>query len=308
MDKWSELHAFVTVVEQESFASAARVMQIAPSGVSRLISNLETRLGVRLLHRTTRRISLTEAGTRFYANGRDVLSGFEAAEADVVGLQTAPKGTLKVSCVVTLAERWMPPIIAEFLAQYPDVSVDLIETDRPVDLIGDGVDVALVTGALPDSSHLVRRLSGFQRLVVASPAYLDRMGWPETPTALKSHDCLCFATAPHLQKWRFETREGRASATTVTGRFSATGAETILRAALAGAGVARLASFMVAPHLQSGDLCEVLSDFRVAEPVPLFVAFQSGVYLSPKIRAFVDHLTEQLDDLPPWEKSVLPQS
>ena len=302
MDKWAEMRAFVAVVEHEGFAPAARALQVAPSGISRLITNLEARLGVRLLNRTTRQVGLTEAGERFYARGREVLRGFEAAEEDVLGLQSEPRGLLRVSCVVTLAERWMPEIIAGFLARYPEMTLELRETDRPVDLIDEGVDVAIVTGALADSSHRVRRLSGFQRFVVAAPSYLDLRGRPETPADLKAHDCLAFATAPHLQKWVFQSRHRRTFETKVRGRFSATGAETILRAALAGVGIARLASFMVAPHLRSGALEELLAPFRLAEPVPLFAVYPSSAHLSPKIRAFVDHLVVHFGPTPPWER------
>ncbi len=306
MDKWTELNAFVTVVEQKSFAGAARTLNLAPSGISRIVAGLEDRLGARLLHRTTRRLSLTQAGERFYANGRNLLNDFEAAEADVSGLESAPTGTLRVSCVVTLAERWMPSIIASFLNTHPRVLVELIETDRPVDLIADGVDVALVTGALKDSSHVIRRLSGFNRLVVASPHYLSRYGRPEKPEDLKHHDCLSFATAPHLQKWPFRTGDGSGVTANVKGRFAATGAETILQAAMAGLGIARLANFIVADYLNSGELEEVLNEFRPSDPVPLFVAYQSGILLSPKIRAFVDHLTDQFEPNPPWEEDRSP--
>ena len=308
MDKWTELNAFVTVVEQKSFAAAARALNLAPSGVSRIIAGLEDRLGARLLHRTTRQLSLTEAGERFYANGRSLLDEFESAEADVTGLESAPTGTLRIGCVVTLAERWMPSIIASFLNAYPRISVELIETDRPIDLIADGIDVALVTGTLDDSSHVIRRLCGFHRLVVASPDYLRRKGRPERPEELKHHDCLSFATAPQLQKWRFRTRDGRAVSANVKGRFAATGAETILQAARAGLGTARLANFIVAPYLNSGELEQVLDEFRPSDPVPLFVAYQSGILLSPKIRAFVDHLTDQFEPNPPWEAGHLPET
>lgn len=301
MDKWTELNTFVAVVEHESFARAARALNVAPSGVSRIVSNLEDRLGTRLIHRTTRRLSLTEAGERFYADGRRLLEGFEAAEAGISGMEAHLRGTLRVSCVVTLAERWMPQTIASFLSDFPHISVELIETDRPVDLIGEGVDVALVTGALNDSSHVIRRLSGFRRLVVASPQYLDRNGRPEVPADLKQHDCLSFATAPHLQRWPFVKPDGRSVAVNVKGRFSATGAETILKAATEGLGIARLANFVVAPHLRAGELEEVLGAFRFPEPVPLYVAYQSGILLSPKIRAFVDHLADRFDPKPPWE-------
>ena len=306
MDKWTELNAFITVVEQKSFAAAARSLGIAPSGISRIVAGLEDRLGARLLQRTTRRLSLTEAGERFYAHGRSLLDDFEAAESDISGREATPTGTLRVSCVVALAERWMPSIITSFLNAHPRVSVELIETDRPVDLISEGVDVALVTGALKDSSHVIRRLCGFHRLVVASPDYLEQNGRPSKPEDLKHHDCLSFATAPHLQKWRIRTRQGRAVTAHVTGRFAATGAETILQAATAGLGIARLANFIVAPHIEAGALEDVLADYRSSDPVPLFVAYQSGILLSPKIRAFVDHLKDQFEPYPPWEEARPP--
>ena len=304
MDKWAELNAFVAVVEHRGFAQAARAISLAPSGVSRLVSNLEARLGVRLLNRTTRRVSLTEAGERYYTRGRDALAGFEAAEADVASLQSAPRGLLRVSCVVTLAERSMPAIIADFMARHPGVSVELLETDRPVDLIEEGVDVALMTGALQDSSAMVRKLSGFSRHVVASPDYWARHGRPETPADLKRHNCLRFATAPHLQKWTFQKPGRKPFAVTVSGRFSAAGAETILQASLAGIGVSRLASFMVAPHLRSGALEEVLPDVRENEPIPLSAVFPSAKHLSLKIRAFIDHLAERFAAMPPWEDGL----
>ena len=308
MDKWAELRAFVAVVEHEGFAPAARTLKVAPSGVSRLITNLEARLGTRLLNRTTRQVSLTDAGERFYARGRDLLHGFEAAEEEVLGLQSEPRGLLRISCVVTLAERWMPGILADFLAGYPETAVELRETDRPIDLIGEGVDVAIVSGALADSSHRVRRLSGFHRFVVAAPDYLERRGRPETPGDLKDHDCLAFATAPHLQKWAFQAGDRGPVETKVRGRFSATGAETILRAALAGIGIARLAGFMVAPHLRSGALEEVLAAFRQPDPVALSAVYPSSGQLSPKIRAFLDHLADHFGPTPPWDSAGPPQA
>lgn len=307
MDKWAELRAFVAVVEQEGFAPAARQLNMAPSGVSRLIGMLEARLGVRLLNRTTRKVGLTESGQRFYNRGRDVLRSFEEAEADATDLASEPGGHLQVSCVVTLAERWMPEVIAGFLNQYPRISLDLHETDRPIDLIGDGVDVALVAGQLDDSSYIARKLFEFSRVVVASPGYAKKHGLPAIPRDLKSHNCLAFLSAPHLQRWAFQTRPGNQTTVAVQGTFRAEGAETILRAALAGSGIARLASFMVAPYLKSGQLVEVLEEFRASEPVPLFAVYPSGIHLSPKIRVFMDHLATEFAERPQWEMTAAPE-
>lgn len=301
MDRWSELTAFVAVVEEGGFAPAAKRLKIAPSGVSRLISGLESRLSVRLLQRTTRRVSATEEGLRFYERSRDLLEGLAEAEAEVAGQKSTPRGHLRVACVVTLAERWMPPILADFMARCPEVSVELRETDRPVDLMAEEVDVALVTGPQKDSSYVARRLSGFQRMVVAAPAYLAAHGQPDQPADLKSHNCLAFANAPHLQRWSFQGGGGKASSLRVKGSFSANGAETILRASLAGIGICRLASFMVMPHLRSGALVELLADYRVVEPVPLYALYGPGRPLAPKLRVFLDHLAASFHPLPPWE-------
>lgn len=301
MDKWLELKAFAAVVEHDGFAAAARAMNMAPSGISRLIANLENRLGVRLLNRTTRRLTLTDAGALYHDSVRELLTGFEAVEADLAGLSLEPKGKLRMSCVVTLAERWIPDILTEFLATYPRVEIELIETDQPVDLIESRVDLALVTGALKDSSHIVRRVSEFQRLVVASPDYLARCGCPADPGELKQHNCLSFFSAPHLQKWEFQNSNGRQRTVTIGGNFAANGAESILRAATAGIGIARLASFMVASEIESGELVEILEDFRSRSTVPLSVVFPAGRNPSPSVQALVEHLVTTLKSRAPWE-------
>ncbi|MEZ5591736.1 MAG: LysR family transcriptional regulator [Gammaproteobacteria bacterium] len=293
MDKWAEMHAFVAVVEHNGFAAAARALDLVPSAVSRLITHLEVRLGVRLLNRTTRRLSLTEAGERFYIRCKAILDEIDASEADVMGLQQVPKGRLRISCVVAIAERYMAGIMATFMQRYPAIEIEVLETDRPVDLIADVVDIALVAGKLEDSSYRARQLTTFQRIIAAAPAYLAKHGTPQTPVDLKRHNCLVFSAAPHLQNWPFVSASGECKSYQVTGNFKASGAELILSAALAGIGICRLADFMLQPHLDSGRLVALLQDAALAEAVPLSIVFAPGLHLSPKVRVFIDHLAEQ---------------
>lgn len=302
MDKWAEMSAFVAVVERKGFAAAARAMNVSPSGLSRLVSGLEGRLGVRLLNRTTRRLSLTEAGERFFARSRTILGDIGEIEGEVADLQARPRGRLRVSCVVTLAQRQMAPILAAFMTAYPEISVELWETERPLDLLPDTVEVALVSGAIEDSGFQQRRLAEFRRLVCAAPAYLDRHGTPGTPSDLGAHACLGFTTAPHLQHWEFLEPDGRHTTQAVRPRFLTGSAETLLQAALSGIGIGRLASFMVAPHLRDGSLVEILAAQASPDRVPLSAIFVPGRPLPTKVRVFIDHLVAHFSPAPPWER------
>ena len=302
MDKWAEMSAFVAVVERNGFAAAARALNVSPSGLSRQVSSLEERLGVRLLTRTTRRLSLTEAGERFFARSRAILGDIGEIESEVADLQARPRGRLRVSCVVTLAQRQMAPILAGFMAAYPEITVELWETERPLELLPDRVEVALVSGPVEDSSLRQRRLADFRRLVCAAPAYLAHQGTPATPADLRDHACLGFTTAPHLQHWEFRSPDGRPVTRAVRPRFLTGSAEILLQAALAGIGIGRLASFMVAPHLRDGSLVEVLAAQASRDRVPLSAIFAPGEPLAPKVRVFIDHLVSHFSPGPPWER------
>ncbi|MFT5174713.1 MAG: DNA-binding transcriptional LysR family regulator [Gammaproteobacteria bacterium] len=300
MDKWAELSAFVAVVDHEGFAPAARTQQVSPSGISRLVSNLEDRLGVRLLNRTMRRISLTEAGERLFAHGKSILSEFRDAEAEVTNLSSTPRGRLRVSCMRTLAERQMGPIFADFMVKYPDISLDIREHAHPHELVAESVDVALITGELDSSSHIIRSVAKFKRLICAAPAYLQAHRVPAKPQDLKNHNCLEFGNNSQRQRWRFHDGNGAIEEHWVTGRLRASTADTILPAALAGIGICRLANFVVGPHLQTGELVELFGEDVVADDVPFAIVYTAKRHLAPKVRVFIDHVVDVFTPLPPW--------
>ena len=301
MDKWAELSAFVAVVDHEGFAAAARFRHVSPSGLSRLVSNLEDRLGVQLLKRTTRRINLTEAGERLYQRGSSILSDLSEAEADVANLNAAPRGRLRVSCVQTLAERQMRPIFADFMARYPEISIDIREHAHPHELVADTVDVALITGELNSSSHVVRKVARFKRIICASPEYLETHGTPAEPQELHQHHCLSFCNNSERQRWGFRCPDGSTEEVCVDGVLSANSADTLLQAALAGIGVCRLANFVVGPHLRSGELIELFSDRLLDDEVPFAVVYSAKRHVAPKVRAFIDHVVERFTPNAPWD-------
>ena len=307
MDKWAELSAFVAVVEHEGFAPAARLKHVSPSGLSRLVSNFEDRLGVRLLNRTTRRISLTEAGERMFNHGKSILAELSEAEAEVTNLNTAPRGRLRVSCVRTLAERQMGPIFADFMVKYPDVSLDIWEHAHPHELVAESVDVALITGELDSSSHIIRSIAKFKRVICAAPSYLRKHGTPTTPHDLKHHNCLEFGNNAQRQRWRFRKCNGDGGSNSeelcVSGNFSASAADTLLPAALAGIGICRLADFVVGPHIQSGELVQLFGEDVVADDVPFAIVYTAKRHLAPKVRVFIDHLVDVFSSEPRQENS-----
>lgn len=301
MDKWAELSAFVAVVEHEGFAPAARFRHVSPSGLSRLVSNLEDRLGVRLLNRTTRRISLTEAGERLYARGKSILAELSEVETEVAHFSTAPRGRLRVSCVRTLAERQMGPIFADFMSRYPDISVEIWEHAHPHELVAESVDVALITGELDSSSHIVRNVAQFKRIICAAPAYLHAHGVPASPDDLEHHNCLSFWNNPQRQRWRFRDGSGNIQDLWVSGDLSANAADTLLQAALAGVGICRLANFVVGPHIRSGELVELFAEEIIADDVPFAIVYTAKRHLAPKVRVFIDHVVEVFSPSPPWD-------
>lgn len=301
MDKIGELTVFAKVVDEGGFSAAARAMNLTPSAVSKQIGRLEDRLGVRLLNRTTRSLSLTPEGRSFYERCTRILSDIDEAEAEVTSAHTTPKGALRISCGVAFGRHQVSPLIPEFLERYPDVQVEMIQTDSLVDLVEQGVDLAVRFGELQDSSLVARFLARSKRAICASPEYLERHGIPQHPSDLQDHNCLFFSTLPHLNEWIFKVPEGEYSFRP-QGNFSANNGETIHEMALAGLGVARLAEFLVAPDVRDGKLVRVLQDYYRDITVPIHALYPTRRHLSPKLRAFVDFLVEKFSPVPPWER------
>lgn len=297
----SELAVFASVVRLESFAGAAEAHGMSASGVSRLIARLEQKLGVRLIQRTTRRLSLTEAGAAFHARAGRILSDLEEAEAEASASALRPRGTVRISAPVAFGRRHLGAVIADILKAYPELAIDLCLSDRFMDLVDEGFDLALRTGALPDSRLVVRRLCANRRILVASPDYLRRCGTPEGPADLVRHDCLIFTALARPRDWRLVGPAGTADVA-VSGPVASDNGEFLIDLARRGQGVAFAATFVAHEALAAGDLVQVMPDHEF-EAASIFAAYPSSRQLSSKVRAVVDHLAQAFRDPPPWDRA-----
>lgn len=283
-----DLQLFAAVVEQRSFSGAARAYGTTTSASSKRVARLEERLGVRLLERTTRRVLPTDAGAAFYAHAARILSDLVDAENEISTLGGKPRGTLRVSAPLLFGERHLVPLMAPFVAKYPDLRIELVLGDAFVNLIADRFDVALRVGALDDSSLVRVKVGHAAGIVVASPAYLARAGRPETPQDLARHNCLRFSNLTAAQEWRFRGKRG-AMTVPVLGNFQINHGGALTEAAIAGIGIARLPEFLVAGALARGELVPLLEDYRV-EPVGIHFVHPAGARPLPKVEAFVSEV------------------
>jgi DNA-binding transcriptional LysR family regulator len=294
--------AFAKVVELGSFARAADRLSVSTSAVSRQVADLESHLDVRLLNRTTRRLSLTEAGQSFYERCVQLLSDLEEAESSVRSATVEPKGTLRVTCGVTFGERYLAPAIAEFAAQHAQVSFDLDLSDRAVDLVEEGFDLAIRIGAVGHQALVSRRLGTTQFVCCASPAYLARHPAPVTPADLEQHACLGYTYAAVTSAWTFEARDGTRHTPHITPRHRTNNGRMLAELAVAGLGIVLEPDFIVAPEVRSGRLQRLLSGY--APPRSTIAAvYPSRRHLSAKVRTFVGFLAARFAQEQAW---VLP--
>ena len=287
------LTVFVKVAEQRSFAQAARTLGITQSGVSNAVSRLEQRLGVRLLARTTRHVNLTEDGAAFLDRCRRILADLEEAEMVLGRARITPTGRLRVDLPVSFGRLKIVPLLGTFREQYPELVLALSFTDRYVDLVEEGVDVAVRMGALQDSSLIARRMTQTRFRVYGAPAYFAKQGRPRAPEDLAQHNCLAFALRETrlVREWRFR-RDGEDFAVTPRGDMSFTDGAAISAAACAGYGLAQMHDYYADGPLADGALEPVLERFApTADPVSL--VYPSTRHLSPKVRVFVDFMTAQ---------------
>ena len=287
----AEMNAFVRVAERGSFAAAAADLGLTPSALSKLVTRIEDRLGVRLLTRTTRKLALTAEGELFVARSREILASIEAAEAEVTAASERPRGHLRISVGTAVAKQILGPALPVFLDRYPDITVELHASDRQVDLVAEQIDVAIRSGALGDSTLVARKVGEATRVICASPLYLEKHGTPRVPADLLQHNCLTLP-GPAWSQWPFHTHEG-INRLAVSGTFTSDNADLLLDMAVAGLGVARLADFMVARALRDGALVRLLVDSHVPESFPLHALTVPGRHRAPRIRAFVDFLVEE---------------
>ncbi|MGL4438499.1 MAG: LysR family transcriptional regulator [Bosea sp. (in: a-proteobacteria)] len=284
-----EIAIFVRVVETGSFAAAAEELGLTPSGVSKAVTRLEDRLGVKLMQRTTRRLVLTGEGETLLARGRDILAAIEAAEAEVTMARGKPRGLLKVNTGTAYAKHKLAPLLPAFQARYPDISLDLSIADRRVDVIGEQIDVAIRTGSSGDSSLITRRIGEMRRVICASPGYLARHGTPTVPADLLRHNCLSLTGFARLAAWPMQV-DGRVTEMNVKGNITCDSAELLLDMTIAGLGIARFGDFMVQEALTKGDIVPLLVDHHVAELWPISALMPPGRQHLPRVRAFVDFL------------------
>lgn len=303
MDRQSEMAVFVRVVERGGFSPAARELGLTPSAVSKLIGRLEDRLGARLLNRTTRSVSLTEEGRAYYQRAVPILEEIDAAEQAVSELRAEPRGVLKVTSSTAFGRYAVMPEIPKFLERYPELQVRMTLSDSVVDLVGEGYDVGIRIGSLPDSSLMARRLVPVHRVVAAAPSYLARRGTPETPDDLVNHNCLKVRAETSINRWEFKGPSGQ-RIINVSGNLVADDAADLYDAAIAGVGLVRAASFLIWQPLTDGRLIPVLEGYEADEDRHVYAVYPPGRHLSPKVRAFVDWLVEEFVDNPPWERAA----
>ncbi|MEW6689502.1 MAG: LysR family transcriptional regulator [Pseudomonadota bacterium] len=299
MDRLQAMSVFAKVVEQGSFARAAARLGISTSACSRRVAELEAHLDARLLNRTTRRLSLTESGQAFYERCVQLLADLEEAELAAAASGARPRGTIRLTTSVTFGVRHVSPAIGEFLAKVPEVSFDVSLSDRIVDLVEEGYDLAIRIGAAGGETVVARKLGEVRMIACASPAYLRRHGAPKTPEDLARHRCLTYEYLQARRLWTFRDRDGRERAVRVSGPLHSNNGELLAAAAVQGVGIAFEPDFILAPDLGAGRLVPVLQAFA-APAAPIYAVYQSRRYLSAKVRAFVDFLAGRFSGRGGW--------
>jgi DNA-binding transcriptional LysR family regulator len=289
MDRITSMTTFAKVVDVGSFSAAARALHSTPSMVTQHVQSLEERLGVRLLNRSTRKLSLTEVGQDYYARCVHILTKVDDAERLAQSLQSSPSGTLRLNTSIAMP-LFIAPTIAAFVERYPDVLIDTTMTDKSVDLVQDGFDLAIRHAPIPDSSLIARRVATYRYVACASPDYLTRQGTPRQPADLVNHNCLRYAHAIWGSEWRF-TGDGGEQTIIVSGNLRSNSALELRLAAMRGQGIYLTPRFLVADELNSGRLCSVLDEFLCAEHA-IIAIYPHRNHLSAKVRAFIDCLSK----------------
>jgi DNA-binding transcriptional LysR family regulator len=293
MDRIDAMQAFATVADLGGFAPAARKLGLSPSGLTRLIAALEHRLGARLLQRTTRSVTLTDAGARYLVRVRRILADVEEAEGAAEGEQTRPGGLLVVSGPLGFGRLHVSPVVTAYLKRYPDVSCDLRLSDRMINLVEEGVDLAIRIGHLPDSTLVARHVGEMRRIVVASKDYLERRGEPKAPRDIASHDTVQFGAMTAQLDWRF-VESGREIRVTGAPRLATNSSDAAIQYAEQGGGLTRVMAYQAAAALKAGRLKIVLAEFE-QPPLPIHVVYPTSRLLSAKVRAFIDLVAEISD-------------
>jgi DNA-binding transcriptional LysR family regulator len=298
MDAATEMRVFTRAVDKGSFSAAADDLDLTPSAVSKLVTRIEDRLGVRLLFRTTRRLTLTPEGEVYLARARQILADIADAEEAVTRGRGRPRGKLRVSVGTAFAAHQLAPALPEFLAQYPEIDVELVVTDRVVDIIDEQADVAIRTGVVADTSLIARKFADAERMICAAPSYLARVGAPVDVEDITRHTCLIVSAVPGLSQWGFLMPDGSRRVLDVKPKVASDDAETIFRLCVAGAGVARLLDIIFGEAVRDGRLIELLPERHYPEPVPVYAVYPPGRHRLPKLTVFLDFLAKRFGTSP----------
>jgi DNA-binding transcriptional LysR family regulator len=293
MDRIDAMQAFVAVADLQGFAPAARKLGLSPSGVTRLIAALEDHLGARLLQRTTRSVTLTDVGTRYLERIRRILADVEETEGSVQDERTRPSGRLVVSAPVGFGRLHVSPVMSAYLTRYPEVSGELRLSDRMINLVEDGVDLAVRIGHLADSTLVARHVGEMRRIVVASDGYLKQRGEPKTPEAIASHLTIQFGAMVASPEWHF-VQDGREVRVACTPRFTTNSADAAIQYAEQGGGLTRVLAYQAAVAIKAGRLRIVLEKFE-QPPLPIHIVYPTSRLLSAKVRTFIDLVIDASD-------------
>jgi DNA-binding transcriptional LysR family regulator len=302
MDRLTSLTTFVRVVDSGGFSAAGRRLNMSTTMVSNHVHALEERLGARLLHRTTRKVSLTEVGKAYYDRCTQILADLEQADDIAGALQSTPRGTLRIYTATHMVP-FVAPTVIEFLASYPDVTIDLTMGEREIDMIDEGFDLAIRLTPPPDSSLIVRRLATWQHVLCCSPAYLEKHGSPRQLSELADHNCVRHVLYPFGDGWHFLDPKGVPASVRISGNLTTNSGETLRLAALQGIGISLAAGFLIGDDLRTGRLVRLLPEYRPVE-MSINAVYPHRHHLSAKVRSFIDllvhHSAEQQKLINPY--------
>jgi DNA-binding transcriptional LysR family regulator len=301
-DALQELTVFARVVGAGSLSAAARDLGLSPALVSRRLASLEARLGVRLVNRTTRSLHLTDEGAAYYETCSRVLADIQEADAAVSAGRAEPRGVLRVALPASFGNQHVAPLVPKFAARYPDVQISLSLSDRAVNVVDEGFDLAIRIADLADSSLAARKLAPNRRVVCASPAYLARHGTPRVPQELASHNCL--TTTDFAMHWDYRDPDGKPGSVRVAGRYACDNWEVLREWALAGLGVALKSTWDVRRHLEDGSLVSLFPGYSFAADVAIYAVYPHRRHLPAKTRAFIEFLAESFGPEPYWDRPV----
>ena len=303
MDKFLEMQTYAAVVDLGSFVKAADVLEMSKPTVSRYVSDLEERLGVRLLQRTTRKLSLTEEGRSFYARCKAVLADVQAAESEITSKSLVVNGLIKINVPVSFGLLELAPRWADFMSKYPELTLDITLSDRMVDLVEEGFDLAVRIASLPSSSLISRKLASTKMVLCASPTYIKKHGKPKHPSDLANHAVLSYSLLATGDTWEFDGKEGKVKVN-VRPIMRSNSGDTCVAAARKHKGIIGQPSFMVNEDLKRGTLVELIPQFRLPE-FGIYALYPSRQYVSPKVRALINFLAKEMEGVAWYDEKFL---